>query len=83
MSKDAATTEGDRTYGELLGEYFTLVSEIAPLLDEFGHPENGQYETYVRLREEKDELRAALTDETPDHETTDIETILDEAFAEL
>lgn len=82
MSEDAATAADDRSYGELLGDYFTVVAEIAPLLDEFGRPDHDRYESYARLRARKEALSAALTDEAPDHDTTDVEAILDEALGE-
>ena len=78
MSEDAID---DRSYGELLGDYFTVVSEIAPMLDEFGRPERDQYEEYTRLKERKEALQSALTEATTDHETTDVEAVLDEALS--
>ena len=78
MSEDAATPVDDRSYGELLGEYISVVSEIGPLLDEFGRPERDQYEAYARLRARKEALQSALTEEPPDHGPTDVGAVLDE-----
>lgn len=82
MSEDVATIVDDRSYGELLGDYFTVVSEIGSMHDEFGRPDRDQYETYARLRAQKEALQTALTEETPDHETTDVEAVLDEALSD-
>lgn len=82
MSEDAAIAVDDRSYGELLGEYFTVVAEIAPMLGEFGQPERDQHEEYARLRARKEALQSALAEEAPDHEATDVEAVLDEALSD-
>ena len=51
------------------------------MLDEFGRPARDRYERYARLKEQKEALRTALSDESPDHGTTDVEAILDEALS--
>lgn len=82
VSEDTAVSVDGRSYGELLGEYFTVVAEIAQLLDEFGRPDPGADERYVRLREKKEALRAALTDGALDRETTDVSSVLEDALSE-
>lgn len=82
MSESAPRHDVDSSYGELLGEYFAVVAEIAPILDEFGRPEVEHCSEYRRLRTRKIELHEALERVTSDHETTEIRAIFDEAFSD-
>lgn len=82
MSESVPRQDVDSSYGELLGEYFTVVAEIAPILDEFGRPQPEHHPEYSQLRARKHELHEALEQATPDHETTEIKAILDEAFSD-
>ena len=83
MSEGAQRSEFDRSYGELLGEYFAVVSEIAPMLDEFGRPEPKYRLEYSQLKTRKVRLQNALERKVPDYEKTDFESILDDAFSDL
>lgn len=82
MSEATRTEDDDGSYGELLGEYFSVAADIAPLLDELGRPEPDHREEYDRLRVRKLTLRSALDDEAPDHEGSEIEAVLDEALSD-
>ena len=83
MSEGAQRPEVDRSYGELLGEYFAVVSDIAPMLDEFGRPEPEYLIEYSQLKTRKVNLQEVLERKAPDHEKTEIESILDDAFSDL
>lgn len=72
-------TPEDRTYGELLGEYFSVANELASLLDEHGRPAPGADEKHARLRAEKDALRRELA-QAGAEEQDDIKQTLEDAF---
>lgn len=81
MSGDAQHEDETRaSYGELLGEYFTVVNEISRLLDSFGRPKPEHETRYRVLRKEKRQLRKKLERLEPDTEASDIKLTLDDAF---
>ena len=82
MSEAPTTPSPDGSYGELLGQYFTVATDIAPMLDGAGGCEPRHGDEYESLRARMDELRAAIEREAPDHETTEIEAALDAAFSD-
>ena len=80
MAEDPNINADEYSYGELLGEYFTVAAEIAALEDKHGQTDLRQSEDYDRLRGRKARLQAALDEKTANHKTTEIESILDEAL---
>lgn len=80
MSEGAQRRDPDCSYGELLGEYFDVVNEIAPMLDASGRPDPERYPEYARLRQQKTRLLTGLERAAPEFEETEIQPILDEAF---
>jgi len=82
MSDEPGTAVDDGSYDELLGEYFDVVSEIAPLLNPLGIPKPGTEERYTKLRGRKEEIQEALEERSRAHETTDIESTLAAALAD-
>lgn len=80
MSEGDRRPCGDANYGELLGEYFTVVNEISRRLDASGRPKPGYGEEYAALREQKTQLLEELERAKPDYADSDIKTILDDAL---
>lgn len=72
--------EGD-AYGELLGEYFEVATEISRLLDDFGRPRRQAEAEYEALRERKRELRERLAQAEEDPSSGDIQEVLDRALS--
>lgn len=82
MSEAPTPVDPDGSYCELLGQYYTVATDIAPMLDGTGACEPRHDDQCQRLRARIDELQAAIEREAPDHETTEIEAVLDAAFSE-
>lgn len=81
MSGDAQHEDKTRaSYGEVLGEYFTVVNEISRLLDSFGRPKPEHETRYRLLRKEKRQLRQELERLEPDGEESAIKSTLDDVF---
>lgn len=70
----------DASYGELLGEYITVVAEVGRTLDEFGRPREEDRQRYERLRERKSELRDHLEEAERDESPDDYRAILENAL---
>lgn len=79
MATERAADTDDASYGELLGEYFSVVADVGRLLDEFGRPRAEETERYDRLRARKAALRARLADAEPEEDRVDYRALLDEA----
>lgn len=71
----------NRSYGQLLGEYFRVVSTIGAMETKFDYPELDCNETYRRLVESRRELRALLDEASQPYRRSNIEDVLDEAFS--
>lgn len=82
MSECAQGTEVDGSYGELLGQYFSVAAEIAPMLDGFGRPDPEYWLEYSQLSTRRASIRESLRREASDIEQSEIEAILDDAFSD-
>lgn len=81
MSAEPSLETDDASYGELLGEYLSVVAEVARTLDEFGRPRAEAMEEYGRLRARKAALRERLAAAERDEAPTEYESLLDDAFS--
>lgn len=81
MSLDPASKTDDRSYGEVLGEYFSVAAAISRTLDEFGRPRESQRAEYEHWCARKRELRSLLAEMEQDSSRSEIEEQLERAFS--
>lgn len=69
-----------KSYGQLLGEYFSIVSTIAQMETELGPERLEGNEPFLQLLERREEVREQLDATAESKVDSDIQELLDEAF---
>lgn len=79
---DESTDAADLSYGSLLGELFSVTSAIGDLETRLGSSELDEHEEYSRLLDRRRRLREELDRVPRNGGGSEIEDLLDEAFAD-
>lgn len=70
-----------KSYGQLLGEYFTIASTIGELESRHDPAELDDHERYQRLIQERQALQRQLDEVSQSRSNSEIKDVLDEAFS--